>query len=133
MQPILLFHQALADATRWRVLRQVWEQPLCVCELEEALRLPQSTLSSHLTILRKAGLLEVERQGKWAFYHIAAAMRPLLEHNRHWFQEELAKDKNFAVDAARIAKRVAMRGSTTCRSNARHRAIPPKPAAETAS
>jgi len=118
------FAHALADVTRWRICLLVSQRMLCVCELEDGLRLPQSTLSSHLTVLRAAGLLEVERRGKWAFYRMAPALRPLFETLREHFAKSLTSDPVFAEDRRRTAERVALRGQTDCGSS-RRRAIPP--------
>lgn len=118
------FNQSLADPTRWRIAMLVAEQLLCVCELEDGLRLPQSTLSSHLAVMRAAGLLEVEKRGKWAFYNMAPALRPLFETLRTHFAASLAKDPVYAEDRRRTTERVALRGQSDC-GTARRRAIPP--------
>ena len=125
MLEAISFNQALADPTRWRIAVLVAEQALCVCELEDGLRLPQSTLSSHLAIMRTAGLLEVEKRGKWAFYRMAAGPHAVFEVMSRHFAESLAKDPVYAEDAARTAERVALRGQSDCGS-ARRRAIPPR-------
>lgn len=124
MQAAVAFSQALADPTRWRIARLVAEQTLCVCELEDGLRLPQSTLSSHLSVMRAAGLLEVERRGKWAFYKMTPALRPLFETVREHFAASLAPDPGGEEDRRRTAERVALRGQEDCGAE-RRRSIPP--------
>jgi len=42
-----------------------------VCELVEALGLPQYRVSKHLHVLRRAGLIESIRVGRWAYYTVA--------------------------------------------------------------
>ncbi len=79
MRELIAFTHALADETRWRLLRLLFDEPLCVCELADILELPQSSASSHLQILRRAALLESERRGKWIYYRVARARRPLLK------------------------------------------------------
>jgi DNA-binding transcriptional ArsR family regulator len=64
------FFRALGDDTRWRILRLVMDRALCVCELADILEMPQSSVSSHVQIIRKAGLLESERCGKWTYFRI---------------------------------------------------------------
>ena len=76
--PPEVFH-ALADATRWEIVRQLADGPRCVCELTASLDLPQSTLSTHLQVLRAGGLLLAERRGRWMYYGIARSARPLLK------------------------------------------------------
>lgn len=124
MSEALSFVYSLADQTRWRIAMLVADQTLCVCELEDGLRLPQSTLSSHLATMRSSGLLEVERRDKWAFYNMSPALRPLFESLRKHFADSLAADPQFAQDRKRTAERVALRGKTDCKSP-RRRAIPP--------
>ncbi len=53
------------------VLRRHGE-PLCQCELVPLFEVPQSTLSHHVSKLVDAGLVEVERRHRWAFYSIAS-------------------------------------------------------------
>ena len=72
------FFRALGDETRWRILRLVMEQSLCVCELADILVMPQSSVSSHVQIIRKAGLLESERCGKWTYFRIHPCQISLL-------------------------------------------------------
>ncbi len=75
---LVSFSKALADATRWRIVRLLAEQPLCVCELADILQMPQSSVSSHIQIVRKAGLLEGENCGKWIYYRVQPRFRKLL-------------------------------------------------------
>lgn len=63
--------KALSDETRLRILALLEGGELCVCDLMEALELPQSTISRHLAYLRNAGLVEDRRQGVWMFYSLA--------------------------------------------------------------
>ncbi|MDO6453237.1 metalloregulator ArsR/SmtB family transcription factor [Neptunomonas phycophila] len=70
MQP-LDFYKSLADETRLLSLLLIEQEgELCVCELMEALDLPQPKISRHLSQLRKIGLLLDRRQGQWVFYRI---------------------------------------------------------------
>ncbi|RYD17419.1 MAG: ArsR family transcriptional regulator, partial [Verrucomicrobiaceae bacterium] len=61
MTDIVTFSRALADPTRWRIVRLVMDDALCVCELADILEMPQSSVSSHVQVIRKAGLLESEK------------------------------------------------------------------------
>jgi ArsR family transcriptional regulator, arsenate/arsenite/antimonite-responsive transcriptional repressor len=44
--------------------------PVCVCDLQQALGLAQSTTSHHLKQLVGAGLLRREQRGLWAYYSV---------------------------------------------------------------
>jgi ArsR family transcriptional regulator len=65
-------YRALADETRLRVLLALTGREVCVCELVEALDVPQSLLSFHLRTLLDAGLVRAERRGRWNFYTLDA-------------------------------------------------------------
>jgi ArsR family transcriptional regulator len=61
--------RALADPTRVRMLNLLIRNPeLCVCDLNANFELSQPTISHHLGLLRKAGLVDSEVRGRWAFY-----------------------------------------------------------------
>lgn len=67
--------KAVADRTRLRILHLVLtaEEPsVCVCELADALNLPQYVVSKHLAVLRQAGLVDDERVGTWVHYRPAS-------------------------------------------------------------
>lgn len=70
--------QALADPARWAIVRHLADGPRCVCELNEIVGLPQSTLSTQLQVLRSAGVLVGERRGRWMYYGIARQSLPFL-------------------------------------------------------
>lgn len=114
MRDLITFTQALADETRWRLLRLLFDDPLCVCELADILGMPQSSVSSHLQILRLADLLESERRGKWIYYRVARARRPLLSRLTTAFAAGPGQDRTLAGDAARARKRLASRDRSCC-------------------
>jgi len=118
------FAYALADQTRWRIAMLVAKQTLCVCELADGLRLPQSTLSSHLATMRASGVVEAEKIDKWVYYRLAPAIVPLFGMLRKQFADSLAQDAILKEDRERTAERVALRGQTDCLGP--RRAIPPK-------
>ncbi len=61
----------LADATRRRIMALLTrEGELCVCEITGALKLAQPRVSSHLALLRKAGLVKARKEGLWVHYSL---------------------------------------------------------------
>jgi len=60
--------KALSDPTRLRIVSLLRHGELCVCDLTEALQIPQSTVSRHLSALRNAGWVKSRRSGKWMHY-----------------------------------------------------------------
>src|SRR5687768_2280662 len=61
--------RALADPTRVRLLNLLVRNPdLCVCDMQANFDLAQPTVSHHLGLLRKAGLVDCETRGRFAYY-----------------------------------------------------------------
>jgi ArsR family transcriptional regulator len=52
----------------------------CVCELSDTLRVVQPKVSRHLAQLKRAGLVEAQREGKWMHYRWAQQGDPLVRH-----------------------------------------------------
>jgi len=72
--------RAFADENRIRLLNLLLEGEVCVCDLCDALAMPQPRISRHLAYLRKAGLATVRQEGKWK--HYAAAKHAAGLHHR---------------------------------------------------
>ena len=65
--------KALSDPTRLRIVYLLATHgELCVCDLHEALAIPQSKASRHLARLRHAGLVRDRRVGPWMHYWVPA-------------------------------------------------------------
>ncbi len=45
-------------------------RPLCVCEITEILKLANSTVSKHLSLLRESGFIIDEKEGRWVNYRL---------------------------------------------------------------
>ncbi|HEY9466455.1 MAG TPA: metalloregulator ArsR/SmtB family transcription factor [Vicinamibacterales bacterium] len=71
--------KALADKTRLRILALLGNNEVCVCHLHDSLALPQPTVSRHLAYLRRAGLVDVRRDGVWMHYQVARALDPSVQ------------------------------------------------------
>ncbi len=67
----------LADNTRLSILRSLMKAPQHVNELNRTLQLEQSLLSHHLKVLREAGFVQGERDGKSVLYHLSPAVSGL--------------------------------------------------------
>ena len=63
--------KVLADDTRLSAVQLLMYQPLHVHELNDELQLDQSLLSHHLRVLRDAGIVEAERDGKAMLYRLS--------------------------------------------------------------
>ena len=79
----------LADPTRTRLLYALLEAgELCVCDLAETIRVPESSVSHALRLLRTAGIVRNRRAGRMIYYslddaHVRLLLDLSLEHLRH--------------------------------------------------
>src|SRR5579863_9575012 len=71
MPSIVQILRALADPNRLRILLLLKAEELSVAELQEILVMGQSTISTHLSQLKQAGLVEDRRTGKNNLYRLA--------------------------------------------------------------
>lgn len=97
------FFLALADRTRLRLLYLMGDDEVCVCFFVAVLGESQPKISRHLAYLRRAGVVEARREGKWMHYRIVkpadrGAAR-VLEEVRAW----LAADPEMQKDRVRLA------------------------------
>ena len=73
--------KALGDPTRLKILELLKrrgksccglvtreERGLCACDIEEAVGLSQAAVSHHMNLLRRSGLVDAEKRGRWMFY-----------------------------------------------------------------
>ena len=78
---LVLVFKALGDPTRLKILDLLRsrgksccdlvareERGLCACDIEEAVGLSQAAISHHMDLLRRAGLVDSEKRGRWMFY-----------------------------------------------------------------
>jgi ArsR family transcriptional regulator, arsenate/arsenite/antimonite-responsive transcriptional repressor len=103
VREILAITKALSDESRLRALIAVKDGELCLCQLIQVLGLSPATVSKHMEILERAGLVRRRREGKWRYYRLAkdetdgAARRALA-----WVLDELRGDPQLKDDARRI-------------------------------
>jgi ArsR family transcriptional regulator len=97
--------KALSDPNRVKMIKLLQRRVLCVCEIQEAMGLAQSTASKHLKILEDAGLIAYSKEGLWVNYRLVDGNRSpyvanLLGNLRHW----LEADTEVASLVARLPK-----------------------------
>ena len=71
MASIVKILRAAAEPNRLRILLLLKEEELSVAELQEILVMGQSSISTHLSQLKQAGLVEDRRTGKSSLYRLA--------------------------------------------------------------
>lgn len=92
MEKVTETFKALSDPNRVRILKMLQIRPLCVCEITELLGLATSTVSKHLSILRNAGFITDEKDGRWVNYSLEESGRNpyaqrLLSQIKEWLLE----------------------------------------------
>lgn len=102
--------KALADRTRLRILALLATGETCVCDIHEALRIPQPKASRHLAYLRRAGLVEARKDGLWVHYRLAAPADELLETLLATTCHCLTHVPSTDTDRERLARRCRARG-----------------------
>ncbi len=112
MSDPVTFSRALADPTRWRIIRLVMDEALCVCELADILEMPQSSVSSHVQVIRRAGLLESEKCEKWTYFRIAPHCLALLRSIAAFFPG--TGKSAWSGDSAKAAIRLKKRKNSCC-------------------
>ena len=97
---IIKYCKALADETRARLVNVLLEFELNVGEIVQVMEMGQSRISRHLKILSESGLVDVRREGLWAFYRASeeGPGRAFLDGVRELLsvEPELKRDRNRA-------------------------------------
>jgi len=114
MDPLVATARAFADPTRVRILMALRSTELCVCELCDALEVTQSTLSTHLQVIRASGLVSTRRDGRWSYYTLTPDGKRVVTSLVRLFTESLDGDPTLRTDARRLRARLALRDGGTC-------------------
>lgn len=67
-EKVSIILKALADPKRMKIIDLLSSSNMCACELLEHFDFTQPTLSHHMKILEKAGLISIEKKGQWHHY-----------------------------------------------------------------
>ena len=104
--------KGLAHPTRLRLLAMLADGELCVCQMTAVLELAPSTVSEHLAVLSRGGLVTERKEGKLVFYRlredgVAAALAAAL-------LAGLASDPIVTADRAVVARLRRVSIATLC-------------------
>jgi arsenate reductase/ArsR family transcriptional regulator len=114
--------KALANPARLRILAALEKAECCVCQLTAVLGLAPSTVSAHLSELRRAGFLLDRKDGKIVFYRLSE--RPEL---KPWLRAAFAgirEDARIAADLAFLERVRAVDVQTFCGAGPRWKLLP---------
>jgi len=101
--PAFLF-KTLSDPTRLRLLNLLACGETCVCELTDTLQIVQPKVSRHLAHLKRAGLVEPRRNGKWTHYRWTQHGDPLVRHVLLGLRQWMTKDHAMSNERRRRGK-----------------------------
>ncbi|MFQ5834709.1 MAG: ArsR/SmtB family transcription factor [bacterium] len=106
--------KALSDETRVRILYllNLSEESICVCEIVDSLEEPQYNISRHVKILRNAGLIEEDKEGRWRYYSLTKKRDLFIA---HLFQTISSIPKKILIkDSVRLKERLKIRKEGKC-------------------
>lgn len=114
MEKIVKIIKALSDETRLRILNLFIKSNtnLCVCEIMDALQLPQYALSKAINQIKKIGLLNSTKSGTWVYYELnknSDKNKPLYN-----FLKNYLNDNIFLQDEQRLNNRLVLRMNNKC-------------------
>jgi ArsR family transcriptional regulator len=95
---------ALADTTRLRLLNLMNGREVCVCYFVEILKQGQPKISRHLAYLRRAGIVEARREGKWMHYRIEPPADPKAASILEATLKSFETDRNMQADLTRLGQ-----------------------------
>ena len=115
MREFIKVMKALSDPNRVKMIKMLQRRILCVCEIQAALGLAQSSVSKHLKILEEAGLIVFSKDGLWVNYFLSEGeaspyVASLLGNLRHWLGDD-------AEVQALLARLPRIRREDICQSN----------------
>ena len=94
LEQLALFHKALGDETRLKIVAMLLVQDVCLCEIVEGLKIPTSTINHHLKILERGGLIEGRREGKFTVYSIDQTKLHRIPFVQHDFNQLRGEQEN---------------------------------------
>ena len=118
MEQITALLKALADRNRIKIVIALREAgSLCACQLSEFLGVSAPTVSRHLGILRRAGLISSRKDGRWVHYCLAKETpsarkgRPVIT----WLDEQASNSITVKEELARLREILRWPREEICR------------------
>ena len=90
----------MGDPKRTMIVDMLSCEELCACDILEKFEMSQSTLSHHMKILRKCGLVKGREEGKWTYYSLD--------------DDTIVKTKQFSHAITSDKENCICRGSKNC-------------------
>ena len=93
MKEFIKVMKALSDPNRVKIVKMLQHKGMCVCELQEALQISQSSVSKHLKTLEEASIVDYTKDGLWVNYYLTDGRKSpyassIMGNLRHWLEDE---------------------------------------------
>jgi DNA-binding transcriptional ArsR family regulator len=89
--------KALGHPVRLRIAAMLRGGELCVCQMTAVLDLAASTVSAHLTDLKRAGLVQERKEGRWVLHRLVQDAAAVAHLELVW--RSIARDPQVEADA----------------------------------
>lgn len=111
METIVSIAKALSEEKRLRILMALRNRELCSCQISEILALTDSTVSTHMGILKRAGLVESRKEGRWVYYRLPHQASPEAAMALNWVHTSLINSTMVKKDEKKL------NGASVCQRN----------------
>lgn len=112
VRPLTRLFRALGDETRLRIVALLSHGELCVCHIESALELNQSTASRQLGILKASGVVDSRREGTWVYYRLTSQEHETVANALEVLTKAFGAERALRTDHAKVRKSC---GPSSCR------------------
>lgn len=89
--------KALSEESRLRIIALLVQGDLCVCEIEDCLKMTQSNVSRHLIVLKNCGILKTYKKAQWVYYGINTEFINLNKNLWLYITEKIDGSPNFKI------------------------------------
>jgi len=111
VETIVNIAKAFSEAKRLRILMALRKRELCSCEISELLALTDSTVSTHMGILKRAGLVVSRKDGRWVHYRLPEEPETQIRDVLNWIHSTLKDSPRIKEDEAKL------KGAKVCGTN----------------
>lgn len=107
--------KALGDETRMRILALLENQELCACQIIEMFELANSTISRHLAVLKRAGLVQSRKSGRWIYFSWVEEPVGNAQFLQQWLSTVVSQDPQVRQDRERMREILKIDPEVLCR------------------
>ncbi len=117
LRPTLRITKAVSDLQRLRILMMLKHGELCACQIVEVLSLAPSTVSKHLSILSDAGLVDMRKESRWAYFRLSDDPLEVSAHTMlKWLEDAIKDDPVIRQDSKKLQAITAIDPEILCRN-----------------